>query len=102
MTNNQHSIINYAADYSPLFTDRSLIDKSFLVNQIIILGNHTHIQNTAASTWTINHNLGYKPAGIRVFDSANAEWIGAVTYPDNNNILISFGSAAFAGIAYLS
>ncbi len=100
----QHSLINYADDYSPLFTELTLVHKGYVDDHVPVIpsSSYTHNQNIAASTWTINHNLGFKPGGIKVFDSANAEWIGAVTYPDNNNIIISFGSAAFAGKAYLS
>jgi hypothetical protein len=31
------------------------------------MNGHTHIQSTASSTWTIEHNFGYRPAGISVW-----------------------------------
>lgn len=64
--------------------------------------NYTHTQSIAASTWTINHNLGYKPGGIMVFDSANTPWFGSVTHLDDNTLTIDFGAAVFGGKAYLS
>lgn len=57
-------------------------------------------QTPAASTWTINHNLGYYP-NVRVQDSAGSNVIGDVTYIDENTMRIVF-SGAFQGTAYLS
>jgi hypothetical protein len=57
-------------------------------------------QGVAASTWAINHGRGYHP-GVRVLDSAGTLVEGTVSYPDANNITVSF-SAPFAGTAYLS
>lgn len=65
-------------------------------------GNYTHTQASAASIWTVAHNLGYKPGGIWVQDSGGSDWYGTVTHIDDNNLTINFGNASFGGKAYLS
>lgn len=65
-------------------------------------GAYLHTQSIAAAIWNINHNLGYKPGGILAFDSANEQWIGSITYVDDNNITLDFGTAVFSGKAYIS
>jgi hypothetical protein len=51
--------------------------------------------------WTINHNLGFKPAGVQIFDSGGTEWLGIVEHLDNNTLTVTF-TAAFGGVAYVS
>lgn len=63
-------------------------------------GNYVHVQNTASTTWTIVHNLGFVP-NILIVDSSGREVIGEVTVIDLNTISVTF-SAAFGGSAYLS
>lgn len=64
--------------------------------------HYQHSQGPAASIWTINHNLGYKPAGIKVFGSDQVEVIGGlVDYPSDDTLTLTFVSA-FSGTAYLS
>ena len=65
-----------------------------------ITGNYTHNQSTASSTWTITHNLGYRPA-VSVVDSGGNHVVGDVNYVSVNALTISF-SAPFGGSAYLS
>ncbi|RIV20340.1 hypothetical protein DYU11_20015 [Fibrisoma montanum] len=65
-------------------------------------GSFLHTQSTPASVWTINHNLGYRPAGIVVRDSAGSLWAYEVEYLTTNTLTLSFGNAQFAGSAYLS
>lgn len=63
-------------------------------------GSFTHTQNTPASTWTITHSLGYRPA-IEVIDSGGSQVEGTYTWSNANTIVAVF-SSAFAGFAYLS
>jgi hypothetical protein len=56
-------------------------------------------QPTAATVWTITHNLGVFPAVV-VADSAGTLIEGDVVYTDNNTVTLTF-SAAFSGDAYL-
>ena len=60
---------------------------------------YTHYQTPASSTWTINHNLGFKPVVV-VIDSAGTNCEGSISYPNNNTMVITFNSA-FEGTAYL-
>ena len=57
-------------------------------------------QNTVATTWNIQHNLGKFPS-ITVIDTGDTVVTGEYTYIDNNNVTLTF-SAAFAGKAYLN
>lgn len=63
-------------------------------------GSYIHTQSVSASTWTVNHNLGFYPA-VTVVDSGENVVIGDVTYTSVNSLSISF-TAAFGGKAYLS
>jgi hypothetical protein len=58
-----------------------------------------HIQNSAASVWTINHNLGVKKP-VACVDTLGREIEGDVVYVNDNTVTISFG-VALAGEAYL-
>ena len=64
--------------------------------------NYIHTQSTAASTWVVNHNLGYKPGGIMVLDSAGTQWFGSVIHINDNTLSIDFGGAVFGGKVYIS
>ena len=48
-----------------------------------------YTQSTAASTWTVNHNLGYVPT-VRIFDSGSQEIEAAVSHPSTNTAVIVF------------
>ena len=63
-------------------------------------GSYTHNQSTASATWTITHNLNFRPA-VSVVDSGGNHVIGDVNYVSVNVLTISF-SAPFGGSAYLS
>jgi hypothetical protein len=65
-----------------------------------ISGNYTHTQSVSSATWTITHNLGYRPA-VSVVDSGGNHVVGDVNYVSVNALTISF-SAPFGGSAYLS
>lgn len=64
------------------------------------IAGFTFYQATALAVWTIHHNLGGYPIPI-VFDSANNECLGLVSYTDQNTMVITFTSA-FSGTAYLN
>jgi hypothetical protein len=74
---------------------------SQVINFVLpVSGSYIHIQSAAASTWTINHNLGYYPA-VSIVDSGESVVIGDVTYISTNTLSVSF-TASFGGKAYLS
>ena len=64
-------------------------------------GQYKHTQGTPATTWTIDHNLGYEPGGVAIVDSGGTIVTGTVTYSSVDRIVVSFTSA-FGGKAYLS
>lgn len=61
---------------------------------------YIHDQQTAASVWTVTHNLGKYPS-VTVVDSGGNVAVGDIAYTDNNSLTITF-SAAFAGKAYIN
>lgn len=64
-------------------------------------GQYTHNQAVAAAIWTITHNLGFKPGGIKVFDTAGTQVEGDIEHLDVNTVRLTF-SSGFSGTAYLS
>jgi hypothetical protein len=64
-------------------------------------GSYIHYQSSAASVWTVTHNLGYFVGGISVIDSAETVVVGDITHIDNNSFTVSF-STAFSGKVYVS
>lgn len=61
---------------------------------------YIHTQTTASTTWTINHNLGFRPA-VELLDSGAQEIDGAVAHPSVNQTIVTLNPAT-AGIARLS
>ena len=66
----------------------------------------THHQNSATTTWTINHNLGKFPSVSLKFSSSDNVYtnVGAfagVAYTNENTITITL-AAAESGYAYLN
>lgn len=64
------------------------------------LVSYTHTQSAASTSWTIAHNLNFKP-NVTVFDSADSMVEGSVTHTSNTTLTITF-SAAISGRAHLS
>lgn len=50
---------------------------------------YTHSQAVAATNWTINHNLGYRPS-IRARTSGGLERIAQVVHVSANQAIITF------------
>lgn len=61
---------------------------------------YEHTQGSASATWTIAHNLGFKP-NVTVVDSGGTICEGEITYTNSNSLTVTF-SAGFSGKAYLS
>ena len=61
---------------------------------------YVHTQATPANTWTINHNLGYRPA-VELLDSSNQEIDAEVSHPNVNQTIIMF-SIPLSGLARLT
>lgn len=57
-------------------------------------------QESAASIWTIPHNLDKFPS-VTIVDSGGTVCEGLITYPDRNTVICEF-NGAFSGRAYLN
>lgn len=62
--------------------------------------SYDHVQTQPSDTWTIAHNLGFKPAAV-AFSVGGVEMIGTVTHISENVLQISFGIPV-AGTARLN
>jgi hypothetical protein len=63
-------------------------------------GFYTHEQQVESDTWTINHNLGYRP-NVIVQDYAKNTLEGDIDHADTSTLTITF-SYPVIGYAYLS
>jgi len=60
---------------------------------------YVHQQATAATTWTINHGLGYRPS-VELLDSGSQEIDGDVSHPSVYQTVVTLNPAT-AGLARL-
>jgi hypothetical protein len=58
---------------------------------------YVHTQAEAATTWTVNHNLGVKPI-VAIYSTGSVEVEAQVTHTSTNQFTVSF-STALAGYA---
>lgn len=61
--------------------------------------SYTHTQSSASTTWTINHNLDYRP-NVSVLSVGGVEMEATVLHTNANQTVITF-NAATAGTARL-
>ena len=61
---------------------------------------YNHQQTTASTTWTINHNLGFRPS-VELLDSGSQEIEGEVSHPSVNQTVVTLNLAT-AGLARLT
>lgn len=61
---------------------------------------YVYQQAIASTTWTINHNLGYRPA-VELLDSGSQEIDGEIAHPSVNQTIVTLNPAT-AGIARLT
>lgn len=62
---------------------------------------YRHEQDTPAAEWEIEHNLGYRPAGVFVQDTAGTEHQPSINHVDENTVVLTF-IGAMDGYAILS
>ena len=55
----------------------------------------------AATTWFVNHNLGFRAPNVQLIDDGGLEFRADIDYVDDNNLTVTIGSAV-AGTAYVS
>ena len=60
---------------------------------------YVHTQSTPATTWTINHNLGFRPS-VELLDSGSQEIDGDISHPTVNQTVVTLNPAT-AGLARL-
>jgi hypothetical protein len=90
-----------------LFVSSSFISGSFVGDGSgitgLTAGGKIHTQSTAASTWTVSHNLGVQYPNVTVYNASNEIILPqTITATDSNTLVLEFGSAitgyAIAGI----
>ena len=54
---------------------------------------YVHSQGTAATTWSVAHNLGFGTVNVQVYDEDNMVVIPDIEIIDNNNVEVTFLSA---------
>jgi hypothetical protein len=68
--------------------------------QVVPLVAYEHPQSSAASIWTITHNLNFFP-NVTVLDSAGTQVEGELAYLSRNQLQIEF-AVPISGTAFLS
>ena len=61
---------------------------------------YTHTQESPSATWTITHNLGWRP-NVTVVDTSETVCFGDILYNSDNQLTATFAQS-FGGKAYLS
>lgn len=89
-------------DYSDRIATTAFVTDT--INQLMVVGGsdvrYVHTQNSAASVWYINHDLGKFPS-VSVADSSGELVMGSIMYNNSNSLEVHFESA-FSGKAYLN
>lgn len=52
---------------------------------------YEHVQASASATWTINHNLGFRPT-VSAIDEGSQQIEGAVVHTSINQLVLSFAT----------
>lgn len=61
---------------------------------------YVHTQASPAATWTINHNLGFRPS-VELIDAGGAEFDGEIVHTSLNQTVVYLDEAT-AGLARLN
>lgn len=91
------------ADITPAITPvttYSYATQQYADDAAVTATTFTFNQESPTATWSITHNLGYKP-GVSVVDTSDTVVYGDVDYTDLNVLVVTF-TQSFAGKAYLS
>ncbi len=87
-----------SADIQDLLDRMAILESTVAVDEKDL--NFVYPQTTAATVWTITHNLGKNPS-VRIEDLTGGDIIGEIDYTDLNTVVITF-AIAVAGTAYLN
>jgi hypothetical protein len=88
-----------AADPHPAYLTQGEGDARYAPIGTGGLAAYTHTQSTPATTWTINHNLGYRPS-VELFNSGMQEIDAEIAHPSVNQTVVTLNPAT-AGLARL-
>lgn len=80
----------------------ALVDLANEIDVVSSRAGYVYEQGSPASVWTINHDLGYDPAGIQVVDSSGEPCEGVPVYTTPGSVLTLIFNAAFGGKVRLS
>lgn len=58
---------------------------------------YTHNQTSPATSWTVNHNFGYRPSGISVISVGGQVVNADITHTSVNQFIVSF-SMPYSGM----
>lgn len=64
-------------------------------------GGYEHTQTVAQNTWTINHNLGYRPA-VQLVGTNGSVFHADISHTSVNQVVVGPMTVARAGSARLS
>ncbi|WP_372663579.1 hypothetical protein [Amycolatopsis kentuckyensis] len=65
--------------------------------------SHTHVQDTPATVWIVQHNLGRYPAAVSAFSADfSTQWDGFAVQHVTSNLLYITADVAIAGKALVS
>lgn len=53
---------------------------------------YEHTQATPSASWTVNHNMGRRPAAVSVLSPGGVEVEAAVTHTTLNQLVVAFSS----------
>lgn len=70
------------------------------IEEVRSKSKYTHDQQSPATTWSITHNLGFRP-NVSVVDTSENQCLGDITYTSDNALTVTF-LQSFGGKAYLS
>ena len=91
------------ADITPVvtpITSYSYATQAYVATVVASTHTFTFDQQSPATTWSITHNLGFKPS-VFVVDTSDTVCFGDIEYTSNNALTVTF-QQSFAGKAYLS
>lgn len=91
------------ADITPTvtpITSYSYATQAYVATAISAQTAYTHDQMSPSTTWSVTHDLGFKPS-VFVVDTSDNVCFGDVAYTNANALTITFAQS-FGGKAYLS
>lgn len=91
------------ADITPAtnpITSYNYATQAYVTSSIADQTAYTHTQESPSTTWSITHNLGFRPS-VFVVDTSDNVCYGDVVYTSTDALTVTFAQS-FGGKAYLS